>query len=262
MSAGPLLVAERLSKSYGAVKAVDDVSFELRAGEMMALIGPNGAGKSTCFDILGGQIAPDGGTVRMGDTPIARLEPHRLVHLGIARTFQVARIFETMTVRENIQTVLSVVGERSGARAVYTGRLRGRYRTRADEELDRVRMGELGDVPAAALAYGDRKRLELAMALAGDPKVLLMDEPTAGMGAMERGELMATIAGIVRQRGLALLFTEHDMDAVFSYADWVMVLDRGRLIAAGPPEETRRDRKVRSVYLGETQAATEGRQRT
>lgn len=243
----PVLSVERIDKAFGGVQAVADVSFAVAPGEVVALIGPNGAGKSTCFNVVNGQIAPDSGHVRMAGRNITGLPPHRIFRLGVGRTFQVAATFGSMTVAENVQTAL--LSHRRQLHRLWA-RARGQGREAALALLDRVGMAQQADIPCGILAYGDVKRAELAVALANDPSLLLMDEPTAGMAPRERGELMTLVARIVRERGLAVLFTEHDMEVVFGHADRVLVLDRGQLIAEGTPEAVRNDPRVREVYLG------------
>jgi branched-chain amino acid transport system ATP-binding protein len=241
------LAVEGLAKSFGGVQAVRDVSFAVAPGEMLAMIGPNGAGKSTCFNMAGGQLRPDRGRVRLGGQDITGRAPRAIWRLGVGRTFQIAATFASMTVVENVQMALL-----SHAGRVFDPFGRAR-RFAGDAALDLLGQVGLADQAARAcgeLAYGDVKRLELAMALANRPTLLLMDEPTAGMAPRERIALMALTARIARARGLAVLFTEHDMDVVFAHADRIVVLDRGALIAAGAPEAVRADPKVRAVYLG------------
>ena len=242
-----LLAVSGLSKSYGGVRAVQGVGFALRAGEVLALIGPNGAGKSTCFNMLNGQIRPDAGTIHLDDADVTGLKPRRMAARGVARTFQIAATFGSMTVRENVGTAC-LIHARGMARPF--GRADRRFAADAERLLDHVGLLAQADRPAAELAYGDVKRLELAMALSGEPKLLLMDEPTAGMAPKERHALMSVTVGHARRAGIGLLFTEHDMDIVFGHADRVMVLSRGKLIAEGAPDEVRRDPQVRATYLG------------
>lgn len=236
-----------LSRSFGGVKAVNDVSFSLEAGELLALIGPNGAGKSTCFNLLNGQLRPDTGTVRLDGKDITGLRPRAIWRLGVGRTFQITATFASMTVRENVQMALL-----SHERRLFDlwRSASSLYRDKADELLAQVGMLDQADRACGVLAYGDIKRVELAVALANQPRLLLMDEPTAGMAPKERIALMALAQEIVRQRNIAVLFTEHDMDVVFARADRIIVLNRGRLIAAGKPEAVRADKAVQDVYLG------------
>jgi branched-chain amino acid transport system ATP-binding protein len=242
-----ILEAEGLHKSYGGVHAVDGVSFSVGAGELLAMIGPNGAGKSTCFNLLNGQIAPDAGRVRFAGQDITGQRPRDIWRLGVGRTFQVTATFVSMTVRENVQLALWSRGGHT--RSLWRG-TRLFEREAADVLLEQVGIQDAAGRYCGELAYGDLKRVELAIALANAPRLLLMDEPTAGMAPRERIELIELTAQLTRKRNLAVLFTEHDMDVVFGYAHRVMVLDRGRLIAQGTPAEVRTDANVRAVYLG------------
>jgi branched-chain amino acid transport system ATP-binding protein len=241
------LAVGSLCKNFGAVRAVDGISFTIRGGEFLALIGPNGAGKSTCFNLINGQLPPDGGTVRFEGRDIAGLAPREICRRGIARTFQIAATFGSMTVAENVQMALI-------AHAGQTYRLwrpaAAYHRTRAIELLEQVGMREAADRPCSELAYGDVKRVELAIALASEPRLLLMDEPTAGMAPRERNELIALVKSLVLERGVSVLFTEHSMDVVFAFADRIVVMARGRLIADGNARTIRDDPTVRQVYFG------------
>ena len=243
-----ILEVRGASKFFGGVRAVDDVSFVLPAGEIRALIGPNGAGKTTFFNILTGQLAADAGQVAFRGRPIVGLAPWAIWRLGISRTFQITATFSTLTVLENVQVArLSHVGK---SRAPFTAASRLEVAP-ATALLEQVGLADQRFRPAGVLAYGDLKKLELAIALASDPALLLLDEPTAGMAPAERGALMALTANIARDRGLTVLFTEHDMDVVFATADRIMVLHQGRVIADGAPQAVRADRQVQAVYLGE-----------
>jgi branched-chain amino acid transport system ATP-binding protein len=242
-----MLEVEGLAKSFGGVHAVQGVDFAVSAGEMLALIGPNGAGKSTCFNMLNGQLRPDAGRVRLLGRDITGLAPRRVWRLGVGRTFQITATFGSMTVRENVQMAfLSHAGRLLHAWRPATAA----FVAEAEALLARVGMAEQADRVSAVLAYGDLKRLELAIALANAPRLLLMDEPTAGMAPRERVALMELTATIARESGIAVLFTEHDMDVVFAHADRIIVLDRGRLIAEGPPPSVRANPEVQAVYLG------------
>jgi branched-chain amino acid transport system ATP-binding protein len=242
-----VLALKSLRKSFGGVRAVDDVSFALKQGEFLAMIGPNGAGKSTCFNMINGQLAPDAGDILIGDRNTAGLAPREIWRLGVGRTFQVAATFGSMTVIENVQMALI-----SHAREIY-GLWRpaaARRRERALELLDRVGMRDAAERPSRELAYGDVKRVELAIALANDPKLLLMDEPTAGMGTSERHALIELVKRLVVERGISVLFTEHSMDVVFAFADRIIVLARGKLIADGDAASIRDNAQVQEVYFG------------
>ena len=241
------LVVQELSKAFGGVQAVDNVSFSVGAGKLLAMIGPNGASKTTCFNMLNGQLKPDSGSVILEGRSLIGMTPREVWRLGVGRTFQITETFGSMTVLENIQmTLLSY-----HRRALSAGALvRDLYVEDAMALLDRVGMADQAERACSILAYGDLKRVELAVALGNDPKLLLMDEPTAGMAPRERIELMQLTADIVRERNISVLFTEHDMDVVFAHADSVIVLNRGQRIAEGTPDEVRNDPQVQEIYLG------------
>ena len=242
-----VLAVTDLEKKFRGVPAVRGVSFAVRAGEMLALIGPNGAGKSTCFNMLNGQLRPDAGRIALDGTSFAGLSPQKICRRGVGRTFQITATFASMTVRENVQVSLL-----SHQRALFRFWRAARFArvAEADALLAQVGMAAQADRAAGVLAYGDLKRLELAMALAGSPRLLLMDEPTAGMAPAERAALMALTRRLASERRLAVLFTEHDMDVVFGVADRILVLHHGALIAEGDAAFVRADPHVRDVYLG------------
>jgi branched-chain amino acid transport system ATP-binding protein len=245
--AAPLFEVRHLKKRYGGVDAVADVSFDLAAGEMLALIGPNGAGKTTCFNMLSGQLAPDAGSVRLAGQELTGLPPRAIWRLGVGRTFQIAETFGSMSALENVQ--MALLSRERRLFSLWRPASR-QYRDEAAQLLDAVGMAAQRERPCAVLAYGDVKRVELAIALANRPRLLLMDEPTAGMGLQERHALMALVRELAQQRGIGVLFTEHSMDVVFGYAARILVLARGRLIAQGDPETVRADPQVREVYFG------------
>ncbi len=248
---GAALEVRGLSKAFGGVRAVRDVSFDLMRGQLLALIGPNGAGKTTCFNMLNGHLAPDAGSIRYEGRELIGPAPREIWRLGVGRTFQITATYASMTVRENVQMALL-----SHHRRLLTllPRASSLYRDEALALLDRVGMADQEDRACSILAYGDLKRVELAIALANDPTLLLMDEPTAGMAPKERVELMALAAEIVAERDISVLFTEHDMDVVFAHAGRIIVLDRGALIAEGTPDQVRDNRKVQDIYLGSEHA--------
>jgi branched-chain amino acid transport system ATP-binding protein len=242
-----VLAVTGLRKAFGGVQAVDDVSFRVAAGELLALIGPNGAGKSTCFNMLNGQLRPDAGQVMLEGADITGLQPRRVWRLGVGRTFQITATFASMTVRENVQLALL-----SHHRQIWRFWRRAArcHAEAADALLAQVDMADQSGRAAGVLAYGDLKRLELAVALANAPRLLLMDEPTAGMAPAERVALMQLTRELATRSGIAVLFTEHDMDVVFAHAHRIIVLSRGRLIAEGTPQQVRADKAVQEVYLG------------
>lgn len=242
-----VLSVSHLSKSFGGVKAVQDVAFSVAAGELLALIGPNGAGKSTCFNMLNGQLRPDSGVVNLLGRSLVGMKPRDIWRLGVGRTFQITATFNSMTVRENIQ--MALLSHNNDLLSFWKPATE-MYRDEALTLLERVGMADQSERPCGILAYGDIKRVELAIALANQPKLLLMDEPTAGMAAGERAALMDLVTAIAAESGLTVLFTEHSMDVVFGYADRIIVLARGRLIAEGSAQDIRNHPKVQEVYFG------------
>ena len=247
VDATPMLAVTSLSKAFGGVQAVRDVSFALARGEVLAMIGPNGAGKTTCFNLLNGQLPMDSGDVRLQGRSIVGMKPREIWRLGVGRTFQITATFSSMTVRENVQMALLSHHRRLRD---WFARARDAYLEEADRLLELVGMLEQAQRACSVLAYGDLKRVELAVALANSPGLLLMDEPAAGMAPKERVALMELVRGIVRRDRIAVLFTEHDMDVVFGSADRVIVLSRGALIANGTPQAVRANEEVQRVYLG------------
>lgn len=242
-----LLTVSNLGKSFGGVRAVDGISFDIHRGELLALIGPNGAGKSTTFNMVNGQLRADTGSIRLDGQELVGMPPRDIWALGVGRTFQIAETFASFTVIENVQMAMLSADRKLLA----TWRRASDYRR--DEALallDKVGMAAQADRPCSDLAYGDVKRVELAIAVANQPKLLLMDEPTAGMAPKERNDLMALTKQLVVEQNMAVLFTEHSMDVVFAYADRTIVLARGRLIAEGSTEEIRQHPKVQEVYFG------------
>ncbi len=242
-----LLTVTDLGKSFGGVKAVDGVTFSVERGELLALIGPNGAGKSTTFNMLNGQLRADRGSILLDGNSLDGLASRVIWRLGVGRTFQIAETFASLTVVENVQMALI-----SDDRKIFSlwRRASLQHRDAAVALLAQVGMADAADRACSELAYGDVKRVELAMALAHKPKLLLMDEPTAGMAPLERNELISLTRKLAREQQIAVLFTEHSMDVVFGYADRIVVLARGQLVAQGTPLAVRENPKVQAVYFG------------
>jgi branched-chain amino acid transport system ATP-binding protein len=242
-----MLRIEGLVKSFDGFRAMNGVELRMEEGERHAIIGPNGAGKTTLFNLITGHLKPDSGEVAYRGEPITGLKPHTIVRKGISRSFQHANIYPRLTVFENIQAALIAHHGMQYRLFTFAGSL---FRGEAEELLASVGLAEDIDQLAGTLAYGRQKQLELAVSLASDPRLLLLDEPTAGMSPQETRQAIDLIGRITRARGLSLLFTEHDMDVVFTIADRISVLHLGRIIASGAPEEVRADQEVRRVYLG------------
>jgi len=242
-----VLEVHELAKSFGGVQAVQNLSFDLSEGQLLAMIGPNGAGKSTCFNLINGQLRPDYGKVVILGKKINRYPPRQVWKLGVGRTFQITSTFASMTVLENIKIAILSVHRRTKSLFGSVSKL---YTDESMDLLKLVGIEDQHDRACGVLAYGDLKRVELAVALANEPKLLLMDEPTAGMGPAERQSLMELTSNIVRTRNIGVLFTEHDMDVVFTHADRIIVLNRGELVAEGTPDEVRENDKVQEIYLG------------
>jgi ABC-type branched-subunit amino acid transport system ATPase component len=243
-----LLQAEGIVRHFGGVRAVDGVSVSLQPGEFTALIGPNGAGKSTLFAIIAGQQSADAGRVRFAGEDVTRAGPVQRARRGIGRTFQTAAAFASMTVLQNVQMALAA---HAGAHFDPWRPLPRLHRDEAAGLLARVGLDAQAGRAAADIAYADLKRLELALALAGRPRLLLMDEPTAGMAAAERAALMDLVVAVAAEGALTVLFTEHSMDVVFGYARRLLVMSRGALIADGAPDEVRAMPAVQAAYFGD-----------
>ncbi len=247
-----LLETDRLVKRYGGLVATDTVSIDVRAGEIHALIGPNGAGKTTLVGQLTGNISPDAGTIRFDGRDITRLPTHARVRLGLARSFQITAVLGDFTALQNVALAVQAHDGHSFRFLADAGRDR-RLVEPALALLREVGLADRSGMLASALSHGEQRQLEIAMALAGDPKLLLLDEPMAGMGVEESQRLVAFLRGLKGRR--AMLLIEHDMDAVFALADRVTVLVYGRAIATGTPEEIRANATVREAYLGEDHTA-------
>ncbi len=242
-----VLEVHELAKSFGGVQAVNKLSFDLREGQLLAMIGPNGAGKSTCFNLINGQLRPDYGKVVIMGRKINGYKPRQVWKLGVGRTFQITSTFASMTVLENIK--MAVLSHHRQTRSLFS-KVRRLYSDESMALLKLVGIEDQHNRACGVLAYGDLKRVELAVALANQPKLLLMDEPTAGMGPAERLSLMELTSDIVGNQNIGVLFTEHDMEVVFTHADRIIVLNRGELVAEGTPAEVRGNAKVQEIYLG------------
>ena len=242
-----MLVAEHLHKHFDGFAAVDDLCLKVQEGESHAVIGPNGAGKTTFFNLVTGHLKPDEGQILFKGQPITGRPPHRIARMGLARSFQLLNIFPRLSLSANLQVALTT---HAGQHYNLFKRGDQLHRTEAADLLAQVGLDQSAATPAGALAYGQQKQLELAIALATGPHLLLLDEPTAGMAPAETREAIRLISRLKKERALSLLFTEHDMQVVFDIADRISVLHQGRIIASGPPEEIRQDEAVRRVYLG------------
>ena len=242
-----MLEVRNIRKSFNGFTAVAGVSLDVPAQGITAVIGPNGAGKSTLFNLLTGHLHADGGSVSLEGSDITGAAPHAICRMGVGRSFQHTNIFRKLTVFENIRAALIAHG---GEARNFWGRADALYRDETHALLASLGLTDQADTIADEMSHGNQKQLELGIALASDPKLLMLDEPTAGMSATETREAIRLLERIVAERKLTLLFTEHDMDVVFSIAQKIGVLHQGKLIAEGSPAEVRNDAEVRRVYLG------------
>ena len=243
-----MLKTEGLSKSFGGVVAIDDVTLDFPTGSLTAIIGPNGAGKTTFFNLVSGSIRPDSGRVLLDGQNIVGLSSLEIVHRGIGRAFQVASIFPSLTVEEALTG--AVLSHRRGAGRMFTAFPPSSGYDRAQEIIDMVGLSAQRRTLSKNLSHGDQKLLDIALALALEPKVLLLDEPTAGMGPEERWQMIDKVQTLWRKQGMTLIFIEHDMDIVFKIAQTIRVLKYGAVLAEGPPEAIRSNPQVIEAYLG------------
>jgi branched-chain amino acid transport system ATP-binding protein len=246
--ADTLLEIRNLKKSFGGVTATDNVSLSIERGELHAIIGPNGAGKTTLIAQLSGDLMPDSGKVMLDGKNITSVATHRRSHFGMARSFQITSVFMNMTVIDNVSLAVQA-HDGTSLRFWKPAALEKRLRAPALEVLEQVGLADRAGTLASAMSHGERRQLELAMALATKPRFMLLDEPMAGMGAEESASMVATLRALKGDR--TILLVEHDMDAVFALADRISVLVYGRLIATGTPQEIRSNDAVREAYLGE-----------
>jgi branched-chain amino acid transport system ATP-binding protein len=243
-----LLAVEGLSKRFGGIVAADAITLDVAAGELHAVIGPNGAGKTTLIGQLAGELTPDAGTIRFAGRDITALPVYRRSRIGLARSFQITSLFSDFTVLDNVALAVQAHAGHS-FRFWRDARREQALRAPARAALARLGLAARADVPVAELSHGERRQLEIAMALATRPRLLLLDEPMAGMGPEESARMVATLREF--KRDLAILLVEHDMEAVFALADRITVLVYGRVIASGAPAAIRADPQVRRAYLGE-----------
>ena len=243
-----ILGVEKVRKSFDGFVAIDGVSFSIQRGEICSIIGPNGAGKTTLFNLITGHLRIDEGILTFKDQDITNRRPYQICRLGVGRSFQRTNIFPRLTVYQNIQAAVLVHRGRS---FTFFQPVDSFFQKETEEILGRVGLKEYGETVSGSLSYGFQKQLELGIALASEPELLLLDEPTAGMSTQETHQTMELIGKITREKGLTLLFTEHDLEVVFSISQRIMVLHQGRLIAEGTPEEVRKNPDVQKVYLGE-----------
>ena len=243
-----MLEVHDLRKAFAGFVAVGGVSLTVADRQIAAVIGPNGAGKTTFFNLITGHLRPDGGRVLLDGRDITGAPPYRICRMGVGRSFQRTNIFAKLTVFENVQAALLA---HHGRGRNFWSRSEDFYRAETEELLTSIGLDSSADTIAGTLSYGNQKQLELGIALASNPALLLLDEPTAGMSATETHDTMRLLQHIAGERGLTLLFTEHDMEVVFAIAEKIAVLHQGRLLAEGTPDAMRADPEVRRVYLGE-----------
>ncbi len=247
---GELLRTERLTKYYGVVSAASDLELGFQEGVLTSIIGPNGAGKTTFIHLLTGHVKPDRGRIFFLGEDITRLPTHLRVQKGISRSFQIGDIFPRLSVRENIQIpVVASLG--LGMRFFKLLDRDSVVQDRVESLLEEVGLKEKSEVPAGSLSHGDQRLLEIALAMAPEPKLLFLDEPTAGMNPVERVRILENIRKLSQRRSTTFVIIEHDMDIVFALSDRIVVLHRGAVIADGRPEEIKENREVREIYLGE-----------
>lgn len=246
-----MMTMESVSKNFGGLQVLERISFSIETGQIVAMIGPNGAGKTTLFNVLGGQLPASGGSIRFMDQDITCLAPHRRLHLGLARSFQINSLFPKLTLMDNILLALHGA-QHPHFRFFRSMKSRRDLYSRAEELMGPIGLWEMRDSPVSSLSYGDQRLLEVAFGLASEPRLLILDEPTAGLSTAEAVDFESTIRHLLG--GATLFFCAHDMDLVFNLADRILVLYYGKLIAEGSPEEIKANPEVKEIYLGEEEA--------
>ena len=243
-----MMTMESVSKNFGGLQVLEEISFSIKAGQKIAIIGPNGAGKTTLFNCIAGQLPASGGSIRFMDRDITRLSPNRRLHLGLSRSFQINSLFPELTLMDNM--LLAFHGARyPHFRFFRSMKSRRDLFSRAEELMGSIGLWEMKDSPVSSLSYGDQRLLEVAFGLASEPRLLMLDEPTAGLSTAEAVDFENTIRQLLGDA--TLFFCAHDMDLVFNLADRILVLNYGKLIAEGRPEEIKANPRVKEIYLGD-----------
>ena len=243
-----MLRVEEIRKSFGGLMAVNGVSFQIEKGELSSIIGPNGAGKTTLFNLLTGHLSPDKGRILFKEREVTGLSPHGICNLGIGRSFQRTNIFPRLSAFDNVQVAVMSWGRKSSNIFLRAQKM---LREETDEILESIGLRDKKEITAGLLAHGDQRRLEIGIALGSYPELLLLDEPTAGMSPEESGRTVELIQRLADERGLTLLFIEHDMNVVFQISEKIRVMHMGSIIAEGIPEDVRANEEVQRIYLAE-----------
>lgn len=246
-----ILKIEGLSKSFGDLKAVDNVNLSVKKNEIRAIIGPNGAGKTTFFNLITGELKSDSGKVIWIGKEITGYPPHRIIGMGVTRSFQITNIFLNLTVFENVMLPI-MVKQKKQTNFFHSARRIKKIKDETLYKLSLVGLEDITNMKGSTLSHGDKKRLEIAMVLAGDPELLLLDEPTAGMSQEETTSTVNLVQKVAEDHGITVIFTEHDMDVVYSISDNITVLQQGQVIAEGTPDEIRVNKQVIEAYIGES----------
>jgi branched-chain amino acid transport system ATP-binding protein len=243
-----ILQADAVTKSFGGLRAADEVNLQIQEGELSSIIGPNGAGKTTLFNLLTGKLHPDSGKITFQDEDISDLSPYEICRRGMGRSFQRTNIFPQLSAFANVQ--MAVLSEQKKTRNIFFP-VKKIAKKRTDEILESIRLSDRKDILGGLLAHGDQKLLDIGIALASNPKLLLLDEPTAGMSPAETERTTELIQNLTKKHHLTLVFVEHDMNVVFGISDKITVLHQGRIIFEGKPDEVKANDEVQKIYLGE-----------